>query len=374
MPRILILIISLVVTSACSASTATSSDETTNPFEVSEVASFSQPWAMTFLPDGRMLVTEKRGQLLVVTQDGEKSRAVRGLPNVDYRGQGGLGDVVLHPDFADNNIVYLSYVEEGDVGKTRGAAVARGKLEFDARGNASFTDPEVIWRQVPKVTGSGHYGHRMAFDAEGYLFITSGERQKFDPAQDMTGNLGKVIRLHDDGTIPKDNPFFEKGGITAQVWSLGHRNPLGIAFNSQGQLWVSEMGPLHGDEFNLVKPGKNYGYPLVSNGDHYSGEKIPDHDTRPDLEAPKAYWIPTIAPAGLIFYNGEMFPEWKDSAFIAGLRPRTIIRVTVDGEKAQEAERFDMGKRIRELEQGPNDAIWVLEDGDGGRLLKLTKE
>ena len=343
------------------------------PFNVEEIASFNEPWAMTFLPDGRMLVNEKRGRVLVVTQDGEKSRPIEDVPNVDYRGQGGLGDVILHPDFENNQIFYLSYAESGK-GKTRGAAVARGRLEFDARNNALMKDAEVVWRQNPKVTDDGHYGHRMAFDKEGYLFISSGERQKFDPAQHMTGNLGKIVRLHDDGSVPEDNPFAERGDVAAEIWSLGHRNPLGIAFDEKGRLWNAEMGPLAGDELNLVLPGKNYGYPLVSNGKHYNGDPIPDHDTRPEFEAPKVYWVPTIAPAELIFYSGDEFPQWRGSAFIAGLRSRALIRIEIDGDSAKEAERFDMGKRIREIEQGPKGALWVLEDGDGGRLLKLTRK
>ena len=342
------------------------------PFEISPVATFNEPWAMTFMPDGRLLVTEKRGRLLVVTQEGGVSRPVEDVPNVDYRGQGGLGDVVLHPDFENNKLVYLSYAESG-IGSTRGAAVARGRLEFNERGNGYLRDVEVVWRQVPKVTDDGHYGHRILFDKEGYLFISSGDRQKFDPAQDMTGNLGKIVRLHDDGRVPEDNPFFNEGDITAQIWSLGHRNPLGMAFDGKGRLWNTEMGPLHGDELNLVKPGHNYGYPEVSNGDHYSGKAIPDHDTRPEFEAPKVWWDPTIAPAELIFYSGKMFPQWRGSALIAGLRPRAIIKVAVDGESAKESERYDMEKRIREIEQGPDGALWVLEDRDGGRLLKLSK-
>jgi glucose/arabinose dehydrogenase len=233
----------------------------------------------------------------------------------------------------------------------------------------------VIWRQNPKVTGRGHYGHRIAFDAAGYLFISSGERQKFDPAQDMQGNLGKIIRLHDDGTIPTDNPFYDEGGVTAEIWSLGHRNPLGLAFDADGRLWNQEMGPEHGDELNLVRPKLNYGYPLVSNGDHYNGDEIPDHDTRPDLEAPKTYWVPAISPGGLMFYDGDLFPDWQGSAFIGGLSSRALIRVEFDGDNAREAERFEMGARIREPEQGPNGALWILEDGRNkahGRLLKLT--
>jgi glucose/arabinose dehydrogenase len=340
------------------------------PFEVTPVAEFNEPWAMTFLPDGRLLVTEKRGKLYIVTQEGEKSRPFEEIPNVDYRGQGGFGDVVLHPDYENNGWIYLSYAESG-IGNTRGAAVARGKMEMNG-GQPIFVDVEVIWRQIPKVTDDGHYGHRMVFDSEGYLFITSGERQKFDPAQHMTGNLGKIVRLNDDGSVPEDNPFYDEGDVTAQIWSLGHRNPLGIAFDAQGRLWNHEMGPRHGDELNLVVKGANYGYPIVSDGDHYSGEVIPDHDTRPEFEAPKIAWIPTIAPAGLIFYSGDLFPEWQGSAFIGGLASTALIRVEFDGESAREAERFDMDKRIREVEQGPDGSVWLLEDRDGGRLLKIT--
>ena len=349
-------------------------DEDSWPFNATPVAQFNEPWAMTFLPDGRLLVTEKPGRVLIVTQDGDKSDPLPGVPDVDYGGQGGLGDVVLHPDFESNSVVYLSYVEAGE-DDTRGAALARGMLTLDDNGGGALHDMTVIWRQDPKVTGRGHYSHRIAFSPDGYLFISSGDRQKFDPAQDMNMNLGKVIRLHDDGSVPDDNPFADQGGVTAQIWSLGHRNLLGLAFDSQGRLWNQEMGPRHGDELNLVKRGRNYGYPIVSNGDHYSGEEIPDHDTRPEFEAPKAFWVPAISPGGLMFYDGDMFPDWKGNAFIGGLGSMSLVRVEFDGEEAHEAERFEMGRRIREEEQGPDGAIWILEDedeGQGGRLLKLT--
>ena len=341
-----------------------------SPFEITEVATFNEPWAMTFLPDGNMLITEKRGNLYVVTRDGEKSRPVEDIPNVDYRGQGGLGDVILHPDFANNRIIYLSYAESG-IGNVRGAAVVRGRLETGKR-NSFFRDGKVIWRQNPKVTDDGHYGHRMVFDRDGYLFISSGERQKFAPAQQMNGNLGKIVRLREDGSIPEDNPFYSEGDVTAEIWTLGHRNPLGLAIDTQGRLWNHEMGPLHGDEMNLIIKGKNYGYPIVSEGDHYSGEEIPDHDTRPEFEAPKVAWVPTVAPSGIIFYSGEMFADLKGAALIGGLASRALIHVTVDADSAKEVARYDMGNRIREVEQGPEGAIWVLEDKDGGRLLKLT--
>jgi glucose/arabinose dehydrogenase len=337
------------------------------------VTSFDEPWAMTFLPDGRLLVTEKEGRLKVVTQSGEQSSPIAGVPEVDYGGQGGLGDVVLHPDYEANGIIYLSYAEAGD-GDERGAAVMRARLALSDDGG-ELSGQEVIWRQVPKVSGRGHYGHRIAFDDDGYLFVSSGERQKFDPAQDMRQNLGKIVRLNDDGSVPSDNPFADQGGVTAEIWSLGHRNPLGLAFDAEGRLWNQEMGPRHGDELNLVLKGENYGYPIVSNGDHYDGREIPDHDTRPEFEAPKVFWVPAISPGGLMFYDGDLFPEWRGSVFLGGLSSMALIRVEFDGESAAEAERFDMGERIREVEQGPDDAIWILEDGrneNSGRLLKLT--
>jgi glucose/arabinose dehydrogenase len=350
------------------------------PFEQTPVASFHQPWAMAFLPDGRLLVTEKAGRLFVVTRDGDKSRAVSGLPDVDYGGQGGLGDVAVHPDFATNRTIYLSYAESG-LGDTRGAAVARAVLNETPRGRYTLSDVEVIWRQYPKVLGRGHYGHRLMFDNDGYLWITSGERQKFTPAQDMQANLGKVLRLNDDGSIPEDNPFVDyikvnpavdDEGVYGQIWSLGHRNPLGIAQDPAGNIWDVEMGPGGGDELNALVRGANYGYPIVSDGDHYDGREIPDHDTRPEFEAPAVSWNPVISPGGLCFYDGELFPEWRGNAFIAGLSSRALIRVEIDGTSAREAERYEMGERIRGCRQGPDGALWILTDGEGGQLVRLT--
>ncbi|MEP2990699.1 MAG: PQQ-dependent sugar dehydrogenase [Parasphingorhabdus sp.] len=355
--------------------TASISPVDQKPFQTSTVADFDEPWAMTFLPDGRMLVSEKPGKLWLVTQDGEKTE-IGGVPEVDYGNQGGFGDVILSPDFATSETVYISWVEAGD-SDTRGAVVGMANLSLAPIG-AEAEAPElsnvnIIWKQNPKTTGRGHYSHRLTFAPDGkHLFIGSGERQKFDPSQDMNSNLGKIVRLNPDGSIPADNPFVDQEGALPEIWSLGHRNILGIAFDSEGNLWNQEMGPLHGDELNLVKRAANYGYPIVSNGDHYDGKEIPDHDTRPEFEAPKVWWDQTIAPGGLIFYSGEQFPAWKGSAFIGGLASEALIRVSFDGDTAQEAERFPMGKRIREVEQGPGGAIWVLEDGDGGRLLKLT--
>ncbi|MEE4299874.1 MAG: PQQ-dependent sugar dehydrogenase [Pseudomonadales bacterium] len=353
------------------------------PFEMEAVASFDEPWAVAFLPDGRMLVTEKKGNLLIVTQDGDVSRPIPGVPDVAYGGQGGLGDVALHPEFEDNGLVYLSYAEPG-TGGTRGAAVARGRLVLDARGRGRLEDVEVIWRQYPKVLGNGHYGHRLLFDGDGYLWISSGDRQKFTPAQDMQANLGKVLRLHDDGSVPEDNPFvdlydenplLDDVGVYPQVWSLGHRNPLGLALDLEGRLWELEMGPAGGDELNLVRRGANYGYPLVSNGDHYDGREIPDHDTRPEFEAPAAFWVPAISPGDLMIYGGDRFSDWKGNAFAAGLSSQAVIRIELDGETAREVERFEFGQRIRSVVEGPDGAIWVLEDDRGssdGELLRLT--
>jgi glucose/arabinose dehydrogenase len=234
----------------------------------------------------------------------------------------------------------------------------------------------VIWRQTPGFEGQGHYGHRLAFSPDGrHLFISSGERQQFTPAQDMSSNAGKILRLNPDGSVPADNPFASQGGVTAQIWSLGHRNPLGLAFDGEGRLWEIEMGPRGGDELNLIERGGNYGYANVSNGDHYDGRDIPDHRPGDGFIAPKAWWTPVISPGSMIIYSGGMFPEWRGSALLAGLSSRGIVRVAFGGTNAREAERFDMGQRIRELEQHPDGSIYVLEDernGGGGRLLRLT--
>lgn len=341
------------------------------PFAATEFTRFDEPWAMSFLPDGSLLVSEKRGALKHFNPQTRKSADISGVPKVVYGGQGGFGDVLPHPDFARNQLLYVSYAEAGD-GNTQGAAVARARLVLAADGSGKLEDLKVIWRQVPKVEGRGHYGHRLAFGPDGKLWITSSERQKFDPAQDMASNLGKLVRLNDDGSVPADNPFASQGGVAAQVWSLGHRNALGIAFDARGKLWVHEMGPAGGDELNLIERGANYGYPIVSNGNHYDGREIPDHDTRPEFAAPKVTWRTVISPAGFIIYNGTQFPAWKGSGFIGGLSSKALVRVAFEGDNAREAERFDMGERIREVEQGPDGAIWLLEDGKNGKLLKLT--
>jgi aldose sugar dehydrogenase len=342
------------------------------PFDTTVIADFDEPWAMTFLPEfNQALITEKKGKLLLWESEGEVVE-VGGVPKVAYGGQGGLGDVIIHPDFANNRYVYLSYAEAGEGGF--GAAVARGKLGT-AAGKPMLTDVQVIWRQEPKVSGRGHFGHRLAFGPDGMLYISSGDRQKFDPAQDLNQNLGKIVRLTDGGMIPSDNPFYDQGRVKSQVWSYGHRNPLGIAFDAQGRLWNQEMGPQGGDELNLVKKAANYGYPKVSNGDHYDGRDIPDHKAGDGFEAPKVFWNPAISPGGLMIYSGDLFKDWKGNAFLGGLGSTSLVRVTLDGENAAKADQWNMDARIREVEQGPDGAIWLLEDGDSGsegRLLKLT--
>ena len=350
-------------------------------FLIEEVASFDQPWSMAFLPDGNFLVTEKPGKMFLMNQAGETLSEINGVPEVAYGGQGGLGDIAIHPNFNENKTVYVSFAEEGE-NDTRGAVVIKATLDL-SEGGGALSNLKYIWRQVPKVTGRGHYAHRMAFSEDGYLFISSGDRQKFDPAQDMTSNMGKIIRLNDDGSIPADNPFYNDGGVAAEVWSLGHRNPLGIDFDADGKLWNIEMGPRGGDELNLVLKGEDYGYPTVSNGIHYNGSNIPNHDTRPEFEEPKEWWgdgysIPVISPSSFVIYQGNLFGDWQGSGFISGLSSESLIRVQFDGDSAKEIERFDMGRRIRSVEEGPDGALWLLEDyprrqdTSKGRLLRLT--
>jgi glucose/arabinose dehydrogenase len=340
------------------------------PFQVQVVADFESPWAMTFLPDGRMLITEKGGILFIVSADGQQRKRVEGIPTVSSEGQGGLMDVVLHPGFAKNRLMYFSYSEAGPGGK--GVVLARGAL---ADGEQPVLQKvETLFRASPYVEGDGHFSGRIAFSTDGLLYFTNGDRQKFDPAQDPKATLGKVLRLKDDGTPAPGNPLAAKGFHPA-IWSYGHRNLLGIAFDSNGNLWEQEMGPKGGDEVNLILPGRNYGYPIVSDGDHYDDKPIPDHDTRPDFEKPKVSWNPVISPGGLMVYSGKLWPQWKGDLFIGGLSSQALIRVDVDGTNARKGDQWPMGERIREPEEGPDGAIWLLEDGrrEGkGRLLKLT--
>jgi len=356
--------------------------QASNEFRVEVMADLHEPWAMAFLPDGRLLVTEKKGSIQLLSSTGEGLGQVSGVPDVDYGGQGGLGDIAFHPDFASNNLVYLSYAESG-TGDTRGAAVARGVLNLEGR-RPKLENVEVIWRQYPKVLGRGHYGHRLRFDDQGYLWISSGDRQKFTPAQDMQSNMGKVLRLNADGSIPADNPFVgylaadpqvDDEAVYGQIWSLGHRNPLGMDFDMAGNLWEIEMGPAGGDELNLIAKATNYGYPKVSNGNHYDGRPIPDHATRPEFMAPMISWTPVISPGDMIVYKGELFADWQGDALVAGLSSKALVRIKLNASGAEEVARYSMGARIRDVTEGPDGTVWLLEDeraDSTGRLLKLS--
>jgi aldose sugar dehydrogenase len=367
----------LIFAAACSSggASARKADLTSRPFVVTEVARLNEPWAMAFLPGSGVLmtdmalVTEKAGKLMLVDTKTGKATEVAGAPKVAYGGQGGLGDVAVHPDFAANQYIYLSWVEAKDGNK--GAAVGRAKLIMGG-GAPKLEGLQVIWRQEPKVSGDGHFGHRIAIGPDGMMYVSSGERQKFDPAQDMNVNLGKIVRLTDTGMIPGENPYYDQGRIKSQIWSFGHRNPLGLAFDGSGRLWEIEMGPEGGDEMNLIRKTANYGYPKASNGSHYGGADIPDHKPGDGFEAPKVWWNPSISPGSLMIYSGDLFPAWKGDAFVGALGGEALIRVDLDGEAAAKADQWDMGTRIREVEQGPDGAIWMLEDGDNGRLMKLT--
>ena len=339
-------------------------------YRVETIAQFNEPWAITSLPDQRLLITERKGQLKLFDPKTKSIVNVSAVPAVSYGGQGGLGDVILHPDFQNNHWLYLSYASKGQGGY--GAEISRAKLDLSNPAQPKLTDLKTIWQQVPKVSGQGHYGHRMMFGPDGKLWVSSGERQKFDPAQDMQSNLGKVLRLNDDATPVKDNPFIQQGGVTAQIWSLGHRNPLGMAFDPQGQLWVVEMGPKGGDELNRIVKGENYGYPIVSNGDHYSGLPIPDHHTHPEFKAPEIDWTPVISPSSLMIYTGNQFPLWQQKALIGGLSSEAIIVVDLNAKPVREVQRLDMKQRIRGLHQAQDGSIWVIEDGPKAKLLKLS--
>ena len=344
----------------------------TQPFAVSEVASFDEPWAMDFLGDtGALAVTERGGRMLVRSAGGERTVEVSGVPQVAYGGQGGLGDVVTAHgyDGTTNRRIYLSWAEAGDGGT--GGVLGSADLVLDGA-SARLEGLKVIWRQEPKVSGQGHYSHRIAVSPDGrYLFVSSGDRQKMDPAQDLSNTLGTIVRLTPDGAAAPGNPFADRGGVAAQIWSYGHRNVLGLAFDAQGRLWASEMGPQGGDELNLVQQGGNYGWPRASNGTHYDGRDIPDHRAGDGFIAPKLWWNPSISPGGLMIYSGSLFP-WTGDAFLPALSGTGLLRVALDGERASKGDYWDLGSRVREVEQGPDGSIYVLRDGSDGALLRLT--
>lgn len=355
----------LLVVAGCDAAPSQSAQSTSEkPFSVTDVATFNAPWAMDFLPGSGVrttnmaLVTEKGGRLWLMDAGTGKKSEVAGVPAVKAAGQGGLGDVVAHPDFAGNQRVYLSYVEAGS-GGTSGAVVGYGRLIL-GKNKPRLGGFKVIWRQAPKVTGDGHFAHRIAFAPDGTLYLTSGDRQKMAPAQDRGGDLGKVIHLTAEGQR-----------IGGAFVTMGHRNPLGLAFAPDGKLWVSEMGPKGGDELNLIVPGKNYGWPEASYGSHYDGRDIPDDHRGRGFEEPKAWWTPSISPGALLIYSGNLFPDWKGDALIAALSGEALIRVDLDGETARKADQWNMGARIRAVDQGPRGEVYLLQDGPSGKLLRL---
>ncbi len=325
------------------------------------------PWGLAFLPDGRILVTERPGRLRIVGKDGKASAPLKGVPDVFAKGQGGLLDVALDPKFATNGLVYLSYAEPGDDGKV-GTAVARGKL-----GETGLDHVQVIFRQYPKVDGGNHFGSRLVFSPDGKLFVTLGERFTFDPAQDLATHLGKIVRINPDGSVPADNPFVGQEGKLPEIWSYGHRNPQGAAINpGSGKLWETEFGPWGGDELNIPEAGKNYGWPVVSWGSHYTGMPIPKPPTHPEFADAIDHWNPVISPSGISFYTGDAIPGWKGNLLIGGLTSEAIVRLTLNGEKVTGEERIPMGSRIRDVAQGPDGAVYALTDEDDGRILRLT--
>jgi glucose/arabinose dehydrogenase len=379
--------------------------EPTMPFTMTQVATFNLPWRIAFLPDGRMLVTEKVGALWLVTQQGAKTQ-VANAPAVLHQGQGGMLGVFVSPHYATDHSIYLTYSEPGDGGSS--LALARAKLVIDdtaSTPSARLDGLEVLWHQMPKGTG-GQFGAQIAFSPDGqYLFLTVGDRQRFTVAQDPNQELGKILRLTLDGKPAPGNPNAGKTGAPtvpliapardseaaktapvlstytfpgpnltpSEVWSTGHRTPYGLAFGPDGRLWEVEHGPRGGDELNLIEPGRNYGWPLVSYGVNYNGVPIPSPDTRPDLTKPVIYWAPVIAPGSLTFYNGTMFTDWKGSALIGGMASQTLHRITFDGVGgATPAERWNVGHRVRDVEVAPDGAIWIVEDANPGGLFRVT--
>ena len=324
------------------------------------------PWGLAFLPDGRMLVTERPGRLRIVAKDGTLSEPIQGVPEIFGQGQGGLLGIALDPQFTSNQLVYLSYSEPGEGGV--GTAVARGRL-----GDDSLDDVEVIFRQKPKVGGGNHFGGRLVFAPDGKLFVTLGERFTFDPAQDLSVDLGKIVRINPDGSVPDDNPFVGQEGKLPEIWSYGHRNVQGAAIHPEtGKLWETEFGPLGGDELNIPQAGKNYGWPVVSWGNNYDGTEIPDPPTHPEFSDAIYHWTPVISPSGITFYTADIFPEWKGNLLIAGLSSEAIVRLTLDGDKVTGEERIPMGTRIRDVVQGPDGAVYALTDSQKGKILRLT--
>ena len=362
----LIQLAALLALAACgtSSQTAAQPKDSSRPFTVAEVATFNSPWAMAFLPGSGVrltnmaLVTEKAGRLWLIDVTTGRRQQVAGVPQVHVEGQGGLAEVVAHPDFAANQRVYLSFPEAGPNG-TSGAAVGYGRLIL-GQGQPRLDGFKIIWRQEPKVSGGNHYSERIAFAPDGTMFVSSGERFQFTPAQDPNSDLGKIIHMTAEGQR-----------IGGRFYSLGHRNVLGLAFAPDGRLWAAEMGPKGGDEVNLILQGRNYGWPRASNGSNYDGTAIPAHRAGDGFEAPKVWWNPSVSPGSLLIYTGDLFPAWKGDALIGALSGEALIRVDINGDQARKADQWNMGHRIRAVDQGPRGEVYLLEDGSGGRLLRL---
>ncbi|WP_072672725.1 PQQ-dependent sugar dehydrogenase [Erythrobacter sanguineus] len=348
-------------------------------FQVAEMATFAEPWAIEFAPGTPILfVTEQAGTMKFLDTASGTVGTVSGLPEVAYGGQGGLGDIAFLASEASAELgrrtIYLSWAEAG-ADDTRGAVVGKGTLVCAEAEACAIEGLDVIWRQTPKVTGRGHYSHRISISPDGeYLYIASGERQKMQPSQDTSNTLGTIVRLNLDGTPAAGNPMADKGGVTAEIWSYGHRNILGMDWDAEGRLWEVEHGPAGGDELNLVQRGANYGWPIRSNGEHYNGDPIPDHSADDGFAQPVISWTPVIAPGDMILYSGEMFGAWQGQALIAGLSTQALVRVAIEGDSAREVARHEFDRRLRSVEQGPDGAIWIAEDGEDGRVLKLTPQ
>ena len=345
------------------------------PFAVASHGTFDEPWAIAVHPqDGRLFITEKGGTLKFYDPVSGQRGTVSGLPEVAYGGQGGLGDIVFAPDFAQSGTVYLSWVAHAD-GDARKAVAGRGRLTCEEADACRVEGLEQIWEQSPPIESAGHFSHRLAFSPDGrYLFISSGDRMQGAPAQDLSNNLGSVVRLLLDGTPAPGNPFADRGAPTDQVWTYGQRNILGLRFDPDGELWGLEHGPRGGDELNLLKPGNNYGWPERSNGINYDGSPIPDHTADDGFAKAAIGWTPVIAPGDFIFYTGGMWPDWQGQALIANLGTTSISRVAIadDDSSATEEARYAFPARLRDIAQGPDGSLWLIEDGKDGRLLRLV--
>jgi glucose/arabinose dehydrogenase len=342
--------------------------ETALPGRQVDVArGLEHPWGLAFLPDGRMLVTERPGRLRIVAKTGELSAPLAGVPKVLARGQGGLLDVALSPSFAQDRLVYLSYAEPGDAGG--GTAVARGRL-----GERGLDETQVIWRQQPRVASYNHWGSRLVFRPDGTLFVTLGDRFMYsEHAQNLGDTIGKIIRINPDGSVPKDNPFVGREGARPEIWSYGHRNVQAAAVDGQGRLWTVEHGARGGDELNTPEPGKNYGWPVITYGVDYSGAKVGIGTARAGMEQPVYYWDPVIAPSGATFYSGDAFSEWKGDLLVGSLQPGRLVRLRLANGHVTHEERYVIapGERVRDVVQGPDGLVYVLTDHPRGRIVRL---